>query len=390
MKRVRIVLGNGSLAAYPEGGGHWTVFLQYLVGLVALGHDVLWLELLRSTGDERVDRQRIDAFFAHMRAFGVDDRCAVLRHAAEVAHPALEQTVAYGRGRAQVAEAIRDADLVWNFCAAFRAPLLSLFRHRVLIDLDPGHLHVAALSCDMGIDDHDALLTVGRKLHDPDCEVPTLGRRWMGFTPFVHLPLWAAAPDPGPGAPFTSVTQWTWEELWLGQRVISVSKRDAYLRYLELPRRAPRPFELAANIHPDDATGDRALLTGHGWRLVHPYDVAASPDAYRAYIAASRAEICCPKPIFRELRTGWVSDRSAGYLASGRPVVAEDTGFADFLPTGAGLMAFTSLDEAAEAVAAVDADYPRHARAARQLAEAHFDSRRCLESMLSASAASAR
>jgi hypothetical protein len=206
----------------------------------------------------------------------------------------------------------------------------------------------------------------------------------------VHLPLWAVTPDPGPRAPFTSVTHWTWDAVALEGRILSVSKRDAYLRHLALPRRARRPFELAANMHPDDPSGDRERLTEHGWRLVHPYDVVASPDAYRAYIAASRAEICCPKPIFTALRTGWVSDRSVCYLASGRPVVAEDTGFSDFLPTGAGLVAFTTPDEAAEAVAAVDADYPRHHRAARDLAEAHFDARRCLEAMLSASAAPAR
>ena len=164
-----------------------------------------------------------------------------------------------------------------------------------------------------------------------------------------------------------------------------MAKRAAYLRYLDLPRRAGRPFELAANIHREDPTGDRELLTGHGWRLVHPYDVAASPGAYRDYIAASRAEICCPKPVFRELRTGWLSDRSACYLASGRPVLAEDTGFSEFLPTGIGLVTFTDLEEATDAVAAIDGDYTRHQRAARELAETHLDSRQCLAAMLSAS-----
>jgi hypothetical protein len=214
--------------------------------------------------------------------------------------------------------------------------------------------------------------------------VPTLGVGWTGFLQFVYLPMWRAAPDPGPRAPFTSVTQWNWGELWLGDRVLSVAKRDAYLRYVELPRVSGRPFELAANIHPDDATGDRELLASHGWRLTDPHVVAASPARYRDYIARSRAEISCPKPIYRELGTGWFSDRSACYLASGRPVLAEETGFSEALPTGGGLVAFRDLDEARAGVAAIDADYERHSRAARELAEAYLDSRRVLESMLAA------
>ena len=383
MKRVRIVLGNSSLAAYPQGGGLWSVFLQYLLGLEALGHDVLWIELLRSTHDEALDRAYIDAFFANMRAAGVDQRCVLLRHASEGDDPALDQTDVYGMSRDQVREAAGEADLLWNFCGALRTSLLSLFRHRVFVDLDPGHLQISALTWNMGLDDHHTFLSVGRKLHEADCTVPTLGRQWHGFTPFVYLPRWKVAPDPGRQAPFTSITHWKWEELLLDGRTLSASKRTAYLRYLDLPRRAGRPFELAVNLHPDDATGDRELLIGHGWQLTHPYYVAGSPRAYREYIAASRAEISCPKPVFRELRTGWFSDRSACYLASGRPVLAEDTGFSEALPTGSGLLTFTTLEEAVAGVAAIDGDYARHQRVARELAEAHLDSGRTLSAMLS-------
>jgi hypothetical protein len=193
------------------------------------------------------------------------------------------------------------------------------------------------------------------------------------------------APDPGPDAPFASVTQWTWEALYLGERRVSVSKRDAYLEYVEMPERAGRPFELAANIAPTDTTGDRAALRRHGWRLVHPHRVARSPAAYQRYIASTRGEFACPKPIHRELRTGWFSDRSACFLASGRPVVTEDTGFSERLPTGAGLLAFDDIVGAVAAVHEVDRDFGRHARAARALAADLLDSRRCLTAMLEAS-----
>jgi hypothetical protein len=383
MTKLRIVLGNASLASYPHGGGHWAALLQYLFGLAELGHDVFWLEVMLSDGNRVRDQRWMNIFFRRFERYGFGDRCAVLLFDKKVAHLDLELAQAYGRDKTEIKELAGAADCLWNFCSAFRQPLLSLFKRRVLVDLDPGILQISALDWDMGIKDHQAFLTVGRKLHDPDCEVPTMGVTWHRFTPFVCLARWHTALDPGEQAPFSSVTQWTWEELWLQDRVLSTSKRDAYLRYLRLPQQARRPFELAVNIHPKDSTGDRELLLSHQWRLVHPHRVLPSPSAYRKYIKHSRAEFLCPKPIYRELKTGWFSDRSVFYLASGRPVLAEDTGFSAYLPTGTGLLAFRNMEEALAGVTAIDADFPRHQRAARELAEEFHNSRRCLNGMLS-------
>ena len=123
---------------------------------------------------------------------------------------------------------------------------------------------------------------------------------------------------------------------------------------------------------------DRALLLRHGWTVVDPHVVAGTPAAYQEYIRSSRAEICCPKPIYRELRSGWFSDRSACYLAAGRPVVNQDTGFDRVLPTGAGLFSVRDLEDAVAAVAAIETGYARHAQAARALACAQFDPARVL------------
>jgi hypothetical protein len=384
MSSLRIVLGNSSLAGYPQGGGHWALFLQYLLGLQALGHDVFWLELFGATEDAPRDDELIRRFFERFRAYGLEDRCAVLRIARGEAWHSLQTAEPCGKSRQEIREIAQSADLLWNFCAAVRQPLLALFRRRAFVDLDPGILQISALDWEMGLDDHHVLLSVGRNLHASGCEVPTLGKEWQPFFPFVYLPMWEAAPDPGDGAPFTSVTQWNWGELWLRDRILSAAKRDAYLRYVDLPRQAARAFELAANIHPLDQTGDRDRLLSHGWRLVDPHEVAGSPLEYQQYLAVSRAEISCPKPIYRELKTGWLSDRTACYLASGRPVLAEDTGFSAYLPTGAGLLTFGTLAEAIEGVAQIDADYARHSRAARELAAAHLDSRQWLPAMLSA------
>ncbi len=385
MSRLRIVLADGgSLVNYPRGGGYWSFLLQYFFGLRALEQDVFWLEVLPSSGNAACDERRIGRFMHRFQRYGFINRFAVLLYDRTVTAPTLDDTHAYGLTRNRVREIVRDADLLWNFACGLREPLLSLFKRRVLIDGDPGHLQVSALTQNMDIENHHVFLTVGTKIHDFDCEVPTFGLKWQPFIQFVYLPLWQAAPDPGRDAPFTSITEWTWEELWANNRVLSVSKRDAYLRYIDLPKRSRRPFEMAANIDPEDRTGDRELLQEQRWKLVHPHSIARTPGAYRRYIRRSRAEFLCPKPIHSMLRTGWFSDRSACYLASGRPVLMENTGLGNHLPIGEGLLTFSNIDEAVEKVAEIDADYVRHAHAARALAEEFMDSGKCLRAMLSA------
>ena len=141
-------------------------------------------------------------------------------------------------------------------------------------------------------------------------------------------------------------------------------------------------MELAVNIHPLDETGDRERLTAAGWKLVHPHDVAATPETYRAYICKSRAEIGCCKPVFRELKTGWFSDRSACYLAAGRPVITQETGFTKNYGSRTGLLSFRSLDEIVDAVKAINGDYPKHSRSARILAREFFEAEEVLRSIL--------
>jgi len=385
---VRIVLGSGRMINYQQGGGHWAWFLQYPLGLRAMGHDVFWMELMASSGDEERDQRLSRDFFQRLVAHGLDRECAVLLYKGNadgnIDVQPLEQCEVFGRSRTDLTEIIRSADLLLNFCCLVRPPLLSMFKRRVLLDFDPGHLQVSALSWDLAFRDHHALLTIGARIHAPDCTVPTLGLKWRTFEPLVYLPMWQPAPDPGPQAPFTSVTQWTWDELaWQGG-FISVSKRAAYLEYLDVPRLTDRPFELAANIGAADPAGDRQSLREHGWRVADPHRVSASPTQYQQYIRDSRAEFMCAKPIHVAMKTGWFSDRSIAYLASGRPVLAQETGFHERLPTGRGLLAFRDVREAVEGAAEIDGNYQKHSRAARELAEAFFDSRKCLTGLLAA------
>ncbi len=300
-------------------------------------------------------------FFELVRALGLADGCILAMVDADGA----PFQVHGGR----LDEIAGDADLIWNLACGVRDPILSMFKRRVLVDVDPGHLQVAALACDLQIDRHDAFLTVGARVGRPGCEVPTLGHRWVPFRPFVYLPSWRSASDPGSEAPFSSATHWTWELLDFGDRYVSASKRTAYLRYLELPIRAGRRFRLAVHIGPTDPSGERALLESYGWQVADPEQVMPTPGAYQEFIRASRAEFQCPKPLYRELGTGWLSDRSVAYLASGRPVLAEETGFSAAIPAGRGLIAFRDLEEVAAGVAEIDAncaiDAPRASYARR-------------------------
>jgi len=378
-----VVFGNATTANYPEGGGHWSVRLQYMFAMSELGIRWRWLEILRSSNDRDQDLYKTKTFLRRLSHYGFGGKVAValLPKSAEMD---LARAEIFGVPGDEAAGWIRDADILWNFCCSIKSPLLSQFKKRALIDLDPGHIQVSALRWDMEIERHEVLFTVGLKMADPDTASPTLGLTWIPFKPLVYLPMWKASQaGHADYAPFSSVTHWDWggELPWEG-RLLSISKRDAYLRYLDLPLRVDVPIELAVNLHWKDATGDRELLQKNNWRLVYPQTVGRSPSLYRRYVQRCGAELSCPKPVFRELRTGWFSDRSAAFLASGRPVLAEDTGFADHIPTGLGLVKFTNMYEAVSGIEEIASSYARHTKAARELAEEYFDALKTVRFMI--------
>lgn len=378
-----IAIASRTLASYPLGGGVWAWMLQYPLGLRALGHNIFWLELMKSSGDRTHDAKLANDFLARIGPFGLSGHAAVLVFE-DIEIQELGRAEIYGRPAQTVYDIVRSADLLWNLASTIHPPFLSRFRRKALIDVDPGHLQIIATQFEFGLKDHDVHLSVGANLPDPDCEVPTLGLTWRTFLPFVYLPMWDVAPDPGRDAPFTSITQWTWEELSFQGRALSASKRTAYMRYVDLPKHAGRPFELATNIGDTDPMHDRETLISGGWRVADPHEVVPTPETYREYLRSSRAEILCPKPIFREMNTGWFSDRSVCYLALGRPVLAEETGFSQYIPTGRGILDFRDIDEARAGVGEIDGNYHLHSRWARELAGDLFNSDRQLTAMLAA------
>jgi len=387
MRRTIVLTGN-TMASYPQGGGHWSVFLQYLLGLQLLGHDFLWLELLKSRGSRSRDERLIRLFIARFNHIGLGDNCAMGLYDRSCGTPSFDDLEIHNFDKVRLRRIIGNADVLWNFHCAMRQPLLGLFSRRALLDLDPGHLQVSALHWDMEILEHDVVLTVGTNIKGVDCETPTLEQEWHPFLPPMFLPFWSTTYEPHPNAPFTSITQWNWgeaEEMWLGDRSLSVGKRDAYMRYLKLPLLTEIPLELAANIDTEDRTGDLDLLRANGWSLVRPHQVARTPALYRTYISKSRGEFGCAKPIYAELRTGWFSDRSAAYLAMHRPVVIEDTGMPSWIQDSPGILTFRTLDEARDRLLECVANYGEHVAGAAAFAKEHLDSSKVLTRLINIS-----
>ena len=249
------------------------------------------------------------------------------------------------------------------------------------MDIDPGLLQFWISRGQVTVSPHDRYFTTGETVGTPAARFPDCGLYWLRIRPPVCLDLWPCIREPG-GDAFRTVSSW-WGLDWLvdGDQVLENTKRVAFLRVAELPRLTPQILELALFLIDTDAE-DRQFMTTQGWRIRDSSEVAGTPEAYQAYIQGSRGEFSCAKPSCMLFQNAWVSDRTLCYLASGRPVVVQNTGPSAWLPNGEGMFRFSTVAEAVDALAAIDADYARHCRAARELAEACFDARQVCERIL--------
>jgi glycosyltransferase involved in cell wall biosynthesis len=282
-----------------------------------------------------------------------------------------------------VLRAARDADVLVNVSGMLADErVLEQVPVRVYLDLDPAfnQLWHAVDGIDMRFGAHTHFVTVGQSIGSPDCPVPTCGLEWLPTLQPVVLERWPYANGVVHDAA-TTVGNWRGYGSVEHDGVFYGQKAHSLRQLLDLPARTREQLLLALAIHPAE-TPDLEALAAARWELLDPADVAATPEDYQAFVQGSKAELGIAKSGYVLSRCGWFSDRSACYLASGRPVVAQDTGFPRHLPTGEGLLAFSTVDEAAAALDEVGADYERHRRAARALAEEHFDSDRVLTSLL--------
>jgi len=369
----------GMIAADPyQGGATWAV-LQYVLGLRQLGHEVYFIEpvaaaKLQPGGASLAGSTNAAYFRAVMRQFGLESRAALLLAGT---------THTVGLSYQSLCAVAAGSDCLINISGMLTDPALTEpIPVRVYLDLDPGfnQLWCAAEGIDVGFEGHTHFVTIGPALGDADCVIPTCGRTWIATRQPVVLSEWPRAERLTHDA-FTTVANWrgygsiTYDSVFYGQ------KAHAWRGFVSLPERTPEPLVVALAIHPDEQR-DLALLAAHGWTLLDPARVTATPERYRAFVQGSKGEIGVAKSGYAASRCGWFSDRSVCYLASGRPVVAQETGFSRFLPTGEGLFAFETTDDACAGIAAVVGDYERHSRAARAIAEEYFDASRVLPQLL--------
>jgi hypothetical protein len=361
-----------------QGGAAWAV-LQYILGLRRLGHEVVYIELLPKApeggGAFDLARSGNAACFAKvMRDFDFEHRSALLL-------AGTEQTS--GLSYAGLRGIARGADVLINISGMLTDPaLLEPVPHRVYLDLDPAFIQLwhAVCGIDMRFGAHTHFVTIGQAIGKAGCAVPTCGREWIPTLQPVVLDEWPVAGRITHDA-LTSIANFRGygsiehDGVFYGQKAHSL--RD----FFPLPTRTREKFELALSIHPDEKA-DLDALAANGWRLLDPAEVAGTPGSYREFIQGSKAEFGIAKSGYVHSRCGWFSDRSVCYLASGRPVIAQDTGFSEFVPAGEGLFAFATQDDVLGAIDAVNADYGRHSRAARRLAERWFDSDKVLASLL--------
>lgn len=366
---MKIVL-SGMLAGDPnQGGASWAV-LQYLLGLRRLGHEVLFVEPVTPGGLERSA-----PYFRHVvDRFGLDDCAALL-------DPETGATI--GMSRSRVREFAIRSDLLLNISGLLADDeLVGAIPVRAFVDLDPAFTQLwAAQGIDMGFDRHNRFVTIGGRIGSEGCDVPDCGREWIATLQPIVLDEWPAAGELEHDA-FTTVGHWRAYGSIEHGGVHYGQKAHSLRRLVDLPERSGAHFALALGIHPDE-TRDIEALREHGWELLDPARAAATPDSYAEFVRGSWAEFGLAKSGYAASRCGWFSDRSVCYLASGRPVLALDTGFEPDVPAGEGVLKFSTVDEAAAGVESLRTDYERHRRAARQLAEEVFDSDRVLTELLS-------
>jgi hypothetical protein len=367
---MKVVLA-GIMAQHPYGGVAWCS-LMYAVGLRRLGHEVFYIE---DTGDCVYDLDQnartLDPAYglAHLdrcfRTVAFDGRWSFVNY--DGTH--------HGSSAVDVRRFCRDADLLVNLSGGtwFWRDEYARIPHRVFIDSDPAFTQLA-IAGDTGwyaafFAGFTRLFTFGANIGTAASPVPVGALRWHHTWQPVTLADWNTETPPGPC--FTTVMTWRTESF----RDVGGDKADTFRPFVGLPLRTRQRLELAIN-------GPRARLEAHGWRTIDAIDISRTPDDYRRYIHQSRAEWAVAKRTYVATHSGWFSDRTACYLASGRPALVQDTGWTGHLPSGDGLLAFTTPEEALAGIDRINSAYEHHRRCALAIAREHFDADRVLPRLL--------
>ena len=383
-----LVIVSGAIANKHHQGGEAWVRLSYLLGLRRLGYQVHFIEQIHR--DACVDNRGAASAFETsanlayfndvMKDFGLSG-CATLLPVDRHGHSPVD---------ANLLRLAESADALINISGHLTLePLLQRIRNKVFIDIDPGYTqywHAAGLP-GAQVGGHDWYFTIGENIGGPDCCIPTSEIQWRSTRPPVVFNEWPVVPTAEP-LRFTTIANWrgAFGPVQFDGRSFGLKVHE-FRKLITLPSQAPGKYEIALNIHPADHQ-DLAALKNNQWLITDPVTAADTPDQFRHYVQQSGAEFSVAQGIYVDTNCGWFSDRTVRYLASGKPVLVQDTGFTKNIPSGKGLVSFRTLDEAIQGAESIAGDYEAHSQAAREIAEQYFDSDKVLGELLNASGVS--
>ena len=368
---------------HRSAGAIWTS-LSWTLGFRALGFDVYFIEQIapESCVDGEGNRcafqnsANLAAFARATAEFGLQGKAGLILANGDTTH---------GMRWSELLDLGTDAEAIINISGHLNAEaLLRRFRRKVYVDLDPGFTQIWQATGISGarLEGHDFYFTVGENIGRPNCPVPTGEYQWRAIRQPAILDLWPSV-EAAAGSRFTTIASWRgpYGPLEFGGRTLGV-KAHEWRKVIALPARAPgQQFEVALDIHPADGK-DLESLRRHGWQIVDPQTVAPDVSSMQRYIQQSAAEFSVAQGVYVGTNSGWISDRTVCYLASGRPALVQDTGFSSNLPCGLGLVPFRTLDEAVAGAENITRAYAEHCKAARELAEREFRSDKVLGDLL--------
>jgi len=371
----------GYMVRYPLAG-MLLAYLQYVLGLVRLGHEVLYFE---ESGWDRSCYNPVDNTSTDDPDYGLTNLRNILSSFGAnppVAYFSRQSERLYGLSWDELRDFFRHADLLLNIGGVCWTPDFLLCKRRALVDMDPFFTQIGRMGVE-GFDHYDTYFSYGVNIGRPACSIPTRGIQWHPIVPPVVCDLWSnqgTPVDPSDGTrPFTTIANWsayggaTYNGEQYGQKDVEFERMES------LPGRVSQKLELALSGAGTDTV---SRLRNAGWSIRNSLDVTLKLSDYQSYIADSRGEFSVAKNAYVKTRSGWFSDRTVCYLASGRPVVLQDSGFSDWLPTGKGVLAFRSVEEAAHCIDEVNANYATHAQEAKNIADSIFGHQHVLTALL--------
>ena len=360
---------------YPTGGGHMWVYINWALGLKASGCEIIWLEGVHC----ELGADHFNKHFVQLKEkldfFGLSNQIAFWVISGD---PAIIASVP---GFMVVDEAASRSDILLNQFHNMRSEVVSKFKKTALLDIDPGLTQIWMTNGDINVAPHDIYFTIGETVGKENAKFPDAGIDWNYIPPCILIDEWPVT-KAADTAPFTTISHWSSREWVVNNKEVFLNdKKSGFMPYIEIPLQFSRSFELATWMG-EGEENDKEMLERSNWIIRDSQTLTSTPEKYRHYIQSSWGEFSAVKPSCVILQNAWISDRSLCYLASGKPVIVQNTGPSSFLPDAAGLFRFNDFGEAVLCIEDCERNYEHHCKFARSLVEEYFDAKKVTKLLL--------